>query len=66
VKNLGYLLIIIGIIRLWIERRIKTPVAGSPVSSGMVKLDMPVLGSNVATTWILVGAGLFLAFRHKL
>lgn len=65
-KNLGIVLLIFGIIRLWIEAKVKKATAAAPVSPGMVQLDMPVLGSNVATTWIFIAAGLFLAFRHKL
>jgi cytochrome b561 len=66
VKNFGILLIILAVIRLWVEAKVKTATATTPVNPTMVKLDMPILGTNITTTYLLLGAGLFLFFRPKL
>jgi hypothetical protein len=66
VKNLGIVLIIFAIIRLWIEHKAKTATAASPVTPGMAKADFVVFKSNVATTWLFLAAGIALLYHREI
>lgn len=65
-KNLGILLIIVAIVRLWTESKIKVATAAAPVNPSLLKLDMAIIGSNVATTYALLVAGLLLVFGKRI
>jgi hypothetical protein len=65
-KNIGLVLLIFGLIRLWIESRIKKATTAAPVSPGMVKADFSIIGSAVTTTYTFIAIGLLLYFKDDL
>lgn len=64
-RNLGIVLVLLAVVRLWTESKIKVATSATPVNPTLVKLDMAIIGSNVATTYALLAAGLLLIFGHR-
>lgn len=65
-RNFGIVLLIFGLIRLWIESKLKTATAANPVNPTEVKLDFVAFKSNVATTYTFIFVGLLLIFYKQL
>jgi len=58
-------LVIFGLIRLWIESKIKNQTAAAPVSAGMQKADFVLFRSNITTTYTFIIVGLLLYFNRQ-